>query len=616
MPAEKPAYELSRGNYRRKSTRQGVNYDEFVTESWRLLLSFFRWYPDILEDITQSDNAEFSNSIINRVIMRYMARYQETFTTGSRGIGKTTTVVADKCNKGILWPGEITGYYAPVEKQAAPLASKAFATYTRNYPILADHWKKDSDAMTSFKLSTRLGSKFIMSIDRGIDTSGVVAEECAQEDKNPFNFADFNQIVLGTNRLTYKVNGEDDPTHIDSQIHYITSATRKENEAFSVYMNMRRAMERGESAYAISIPWQVPVLARMKSYSYYAMLKKKLTSEQFMRECESKWTGTVENPVVRDDVLQASRRIKVMESKHCGDPDCFYIIGYDVASRDVSGNAMIGMAVVKCERQSGSERMDAYKKSLVYVEERKPPKGGHMEQASLIKRRWLDYCIPDGRPPFIVLDARSYGWSVWEDLHIDLHDGLPPMCAMSPEMEIPELVQDGAIPCVYPLQAQGTSGTDPNSVMLDYIEREFENGNLLLLTPNIFEGMQAYKLKHDIKNDLRDVEIQQPYSAPNKLMRQISNLQKKYGQVGWTEIQLNKYIQKDMWSALLYACRIAQRLEKSELYALNRRKNAWEEVAKKYDCTAQDAGSTAYERGTVKVQKRGALKRLGRMAVK
>jgi hypothetical protein len=567
--------------------REGINYDTFATETWALLISFFRFYPDIMEDICKGDNAEFSNSIINRVMKRYMARYQETFTTGSRGIGKTTTVVADKCDKGILWPGEITGYYAPVENQAAPLASKAFATYQRNVPILAGHWIKNNDGRDRFRTTTPLGSQFIMNIDRGIDTSGVVAEECAQEDKNPFNWADFNQIVLGTNRLTYKVNGHDDPAHVDSQIHYITSATRRENEAYSVYINLRKAMVAGENAYAISLPWQVPVLARMKSFSYYQMLRKKLTSEQFMRECESKWTGSIENPIIRDDVLAASRKLKVMEDRHCGDPECFYIIGYDVSSRDVSGNALTAMAVVKCERQHHTEVMDEYKKSLVYVEDRRPPKNAR-EHAAIIKRRWRDYCIDEGRPAFVVVDARSYGLSVIEHLHEDLGDGLPPFRTMNNDPSFAELVQPNAIPCLYALQASSTSGADPNAVMLDYIEREFERGNLFLLTPNLYDGLQAYKLKHDIKDDLRDPQIQLPYSATNRLTQQIANLQKKYGTVGWTEQQINKYIQKDMWSALLYACRIAQRLEKSELYAQNRRKSEWEELAKKYDGLSGD----------------------------
>lgn len=586
--------------------REGINYDQFATECWALLISFFRFYPDILEDICRGDNPEFSNSIVNRMMKRYMARYQETFTTGSRGIGKTTTVVADKCDKGILWPGEITGYYAPVMAQAAPLASKAYATYQRNVPLLAAHYTKNQDGRDRFKVTTPLGSQFIMDIDRGIDTSGVVAEECAQEDKNPFNWTDFNQIVLGTNRLTYKVNGQDDPTHVDSQIHYITSATRKENEAYPVYMNIRKAMMSGENAYAISLPWQVPVLARMKSVSYYRMLRKKLTSEQFMRECEAKWTGSIENPIIRDDVLAASRKLKVMEDKHCGDPECFYIIGYDVSSRDINGNAMTAMAVVKCERQHHTEVKDEYKKSLVYVEDRRPPKNAR-EHAALIKRRWKDYCIDNGQPAFVVVDARSYGLSVIEHLHEDLGDGLPPFRTMNNDPTFAELAQPNAIPCLYALQASGISGADPNAVMLDYIEREFERGNVRLLTGNLYEGLKAYKLKHDIKDDLRDIEIQAPYSATTRLTKQIGNLQKKYGAVGWTEQQINKYIQKDMWSALLYACRIAQRLEKSELYYANRRKSEWEELAKKYD---------GYTGEYSQIQRTNKNRRSGRLGVK
>ena len=250
------SYRYANGHYVRKSGRQGVNYDEFATECWSLIISFFRYYPDLLEDICESENKEFSNSLISRVLKRAMARDEEVFITGARGLGKTTVVVSDKCNKGILWPGEITGYYAPVAVQAAPLASKAFATYKRNTPILADHYTKNNDGKATFKVSTPLGSQFIMDIDRGIDTSGVVAEECAQEDRNPFNWADFNQIVLGTNRLSYKVNGHEDPNHIDSQIHYITSATRRENEAYGVYMNVRKAMQSGENTFALSVPWE------------------------------------------------------------------------------------------------------------------------------------------------------------------------------------------------------------------------------------------------------------------------------------------------------------------------------------------------------------------------
>lgn len=592
------------GGFVRRKTREGVDYSKFATKEWALLISFFRWYPDILEQICIGDNAKYSNSLMNSVTKRYMARYQQTFTFATRGYGKTTCVVSDKCNKGILWPGEITGYYAPVEKQAAPLASKAFADYSQNTPLLANHWDKDNDAREHFKISTPNGSKFIMDIDRGVDTSGVVAEEAAQEDKNPFNFAEFNQIVLGTNRLQHYVNGAPDPTHIDSQIHYITSISRKENEAFVTYTEIRRDMMRGESAFALCIPWQVPVLCRMKPFSYYNMLRKKLTAEQFMRECETHSTGTIENPIVKDSVLQASRTVMCMEDRHCGDPDVIYILGYDVSSRDIAGNALTAMSVIKCEKNSDSSQWDHFKKSLVYVMDTRPPSEA-ADHARLIKKRWNDYRINNGKVTYIVIDARSYGKAVVECLHKDLGDGLPPLSTITHEQPYNLLEQPGAIPCIYPLQATGNVGRDPNSEMLDYIEREYESKNLCMLTANIVDGTKAYKLKHRITDDYDDVKIQFPYLKTKQLCQQINNLKKKYTSSGWIEAAISQGIQKDMWSATLYACRQAQRLEKDELYEGEHRESEWEKEA-----FAPMAATNEY---TVRPR---AVKRLGRMAIK
>lgn len=590
------------GGFVKRQTRAGVDYEKYATREWALLISFFRWYPDILEDICEGEHPEYHNSLMNRVTKRYMARNAETFTYASRGYGKTTAIVSDKCNKGILWPGEITGYYAPVEKQAAPLASKAFASYERNYPLLAAHWDRDSDAREHFKISTKCGSKFLMDIDRGIDTSGVVAEECGQEDKTPFNFSEFNQIVLGTNRLDHKVNGLPDPNHVDGQIHYITSSSRKENEAFSTYLEIRKEMLAGGSAYALCIPWQVAVLCRMKPFGYYKMLQKKLTSEQFMRECESKCTGSIENPIIKDSVIEEAKKIVCMEDKHCGDSETFYILGYDVSSRDHAGNALSAMIALKCERQYDTGKWDHYRKSLVYVMDMRPPKSAR-DHALLIKRRWADYSI-NGRNAMIVIDARSYGQSVVEHLHEDLGDGNPPFCTMNNEGTFSELVQPGALPVIYALQATGNTGRDPNSEMLDYIEREFENGNFRILITNINEGLRAYKLKNGIKDDKQDAAIQFPYIKTRELCKQISNLQKKYTSTGWIEAAISSYIPKDMWSATLYGSRLAQRMEKQELYALNRSENEWEKAAQ---------GMNTGSEYTIKTH---AVRRLGRMAIR
>ena len=68
------------GRYIRNAERAGVNYDVYATKEWALLLSFFRWYPDVMEDILEGKDKEYSNSLMGRVTKRYMARYERTFT--------------------------------------------------------------------------------------------------------------------------------------------------------------------------------------------------------------------------------------------------------------------------------------------------------------------------------------------------------------------------------------------------------------------------------------------------------------------------------------------------------------------------------------------------------
>lgn len=563
-------YSRRQGAFVKRQTRAGVDYDKYATPEWALLISFFRWYPDILEDICEGERAEYSNSLMNRVTKRYMARCTETFTYASRGYGKTTCIVSDKCNKGILWPGEITGYYAPVEAQAAPLASKAFDGYTRNVPLLAAHWDINSNSKEHFKISTRNGSKFIMDIDRGIDTSGVVAEEAAQEDKNPFNFSEFNQIVLGTNRLQHMVNGEPDPSHVDNQIHYITSASRKDNLAYAECEKIRANMMEGESAYALFIPWQVPVLCRMKPMSYYRMLKSKMTAEEFMRECETKCTGSALNPVLKDQYVQDARTLLLMEDRHCGDPRARYYIGNDVSYRSNSGNAMCSEAVVRLY----PEKDGSFRKELVYVTDMPPLTA--LEQARRLKARWAQFSHEKGEVTILSVDSWQFGDGVVQLLHTDLGDGLPPMKTIDDDERYTELVMPDAVPCIYALYATpGLSGKDSNIQMMEYTAREFENGKVKLLTADINRGTAAYKLHHNIKDDRQDAKIQHPYIKTQELAKQIANLQRKKTSSGWTQAEISKVINKDLWSALEYALRPVKMLEEQILAERNKGESEW-----------------------------------------
>lgn len=600
-------YNSRAGAFLKNKTRQMVNYEDYATEQWALLIAFFRYYPDYLEDLMESPGAEFHNALIGRVIKRAMCRYAKVFIYGARGLSKTTCVLSAGTNKGITFPGEVIAYYGPAETQMAKIAGEAYKTYAVNYPYLAKHWIVNSASMDSFKISTEDGSSMEIDIDRGRNTHCVIAEECGQEDGRPFDWDTFNSVVRATNRKQHMINGIADKAHCDLAEIYITSASRKDNPAYGKCRKIRQKMADGESAFAMWVPWQVPVLCKMRTYEYYANLRDDLTAEQFMRECESKCTGSVENPIIQDSVLEEAKVVKCMEERHCGDPKAFYVLGYDPSSRDISGNALCGFAAIKCERQYEGAKMDRYKKSLVYVTDSRPPKSAR-EHATIIKKRWRDYTMA-GSMAFIVIDARQYGQSIVEHLHENLGDGLPPLSTVTHEEPYVAMEQPDAIACIYPLQATGNSGRDPNSTMLDYIEREFENGNLRLLTTNLTEGLHAYKLLHEINDDYNDPGIQHPYVKTRELCTQIRNLQKKYTSTGWVEAPISRRIVHDMWSATLYAARYAQRLEHEILYQQNRTSTAWEKYSKGIEAKPEIMALPGGGR-------KRSVKRMGRLCVR
>lgn len=595
-------YSRRSGGFIKKQTRQGVNYDDFATEYWALLIAFFRYYPDYLEDITESPNCKYHNSLIGRIMRRAMVRYQQSFIFGSRGTTKTSAVISAASNKGALYPGEVMAYYGPSNKQTAKIASEAWHEYEYNYPYLAKHWVVNNDAKDSFKISTTEGSAFEMSIDRGRNTHCVIGEECGQEDgAEPFDWSAFNQIVKATNRLQHLINGVPDPSHQDLAEIYITSASSKGNPAFDMYIKIRKKMADGENAFACAIPWQVPVLCRVRTYEYYDRLRDSLSREEFMRECESKCTGSVDNPVLKDQYVQDAKTLSVMEDRHCGDPSVRYYLGYDVSYRQRNGNAMCAEAVLKTYPQKNSI---SFKKDCVYLTDL-PPLDAE-KQARRIKNRWAQYRCEGGAEPIVVIDSWQFGEAVVQQLHRNLDDGLPPLCTVNNDERYRDLVQPGALPCIYSLYATpGRGGADPNTDMLDYLTREFENGNVSTLITNVHEGTRAYKLAHNIKDDYQDVKIQHPYLKTKELGVQIANLRRKQTGSGWTQEEINKHINKDLWSALMYAARPIKLDEAALVASQNRRKSSYQEAAEHVD------SETVY----APVRTR-SVKRLGRGAIR
>ena len=537
----------------------------------------------------RSDDSNFKTlEIVQRIMLRAYARYTDVAITGTRGMTKTYTKMISEMINGVAWTGTQVLYTGPSLKQLASIGGKTFHDIEHDYAALAKHWRVTAESKDDFKIETDYGSAFYIGEKRGDNIHAATAEEFAQEENPPFDFDEYTTIVLPAVRLRHNVNGSPDPNFVAYKNHSITSAGRKQNHAYQVRCEVMKEMGRGESAFTMDVPWQCVVLQQMRPYSWAQKLRTKLTPEKWMREMESRYTGADSNPIVRDEVLTECRKLMIAENRHCAydignklkPEDVIYIVGYDVSYADDKKNAKCACVVLKCTRQTDWLKRDRYLKQAVYVDVWNPPVKSMM-QAQKIKDVWSRFCYEGGAPTYLAIDAWQYGTSVVENLMMDLGDGLAPLCVRN-HASFTELEQENAVPCLYPIKAGGAGVTDPDAEMVRYAELQFENRNVELLCSNVNEGVENYKKYHRIKDDSMDAMLADPYIKTRELVGQIQNLKKVASGTTQKEERISKHIQRDIWSALKYALRVAQILEREELAQAVRHKSDWDAELAKY----------------------------------
>lgn len=562
-----------------------VNYDN-LGDGWIFLISFMRWYPDFLLDLLRSEDADYTLTLIQRVMIRAKARHQYCDITGCRGLTKSYISLIEEDCEMLLYPRIRIAYFGPSYKQTAKIASQTYKQIAKDYPVFAEHFIVIADSTDRFELGTiTTHSNIAITAFRGNTVAKVVAEETAQEGAYRFDENDYRTVVLPAIRQLYMVKGKKDPVYIGFKQHTITSAGRRQNFAYETRTRHYTMMARGESAFVMDVPYDIPILSQMRPVSWAESMRTELTPDEWAREMESRYTGGEQNSLIPETTLGECRTLLTMEEHHCckdfsnklKPEDVFYIIGYDVSYADGASNAKCATVVVKCTKQDEFVKRDKYLKQVVWVDD-SPPKTA-MAQAQRLKQIWYRYCF-EGHYAYIALDAWQYGSSVLQSLMMDLNDGLPPLCTFN-HTTYTEYELEDSLPVVYPIKAGGIGTTDPDSEMIRYAEIQFDNHNVELLTSNFNDGMAAYKELHRIKDDRYDYAIYNPYKKSNELAGQIQNLKKVVSASGISERRISMKIQRDSWSALKYSLRLAQVLERTYLLKI-RTHTGWESELAKY----------------------------------
>lgn len=571
-------YSKRLGRWVDRETEKSFDYDNINQQGAAFMISFYRWYPDAFADLCRSEDARYHLELPQRMMLRVIARYRNVYITGVRGLTKTYCLLLGKMIKGILWPGCVMRYCAPNLKQAAALATQAFHQIEKDYPILAQHWQLRHDSQDSFLIATAYGSEFGMYSPRGDNNGETIAEEIGQEGNDPFDMRRYEEDVLPACRMVRMVNGVPDPYCIQQQHIHISNACRKQNPAYYKHRAAcLKEMQTGEAyeGYVMDLSWKSALLCNIRNIAYVKDQRSRLTEAAWKREMCGLYTGDSENPLIADETLSASRRNPLAELKHSGKPDALYIISHDVSYVDDSKNAKCADVVLKLTHFTDLERRDKYRKQVVFVDNYAPPKTDYL-QAQRVRALWERFCMDGGETTYLVVDAQAYGTGVVEELMKPTEDGRPPLCCIN-HMAFQSIEQPGALPVIYPMKATARGGTDADADMISYAQLAFEQEDVELLVPNVVDGVEAYKQSHGIKDARYDAQIAMPYRQCELLCQQISNLQTEVSGLSLKEKRKSKAIQRDIWSALKYALRMAQRLEtgmKTEKY---RARSTWAE---------------------------------------
>lgn len=580
-------FEKKTGRWVKKETTKAVEYDKISKEqqkAWALLISFYRYYPDYWYDLIRSKNARYKLELPNRIMLRAFARYRNVYITGARGLTKTTTVVESKTHDGTFYPGEKIRYCAPSQKQSARLASQAFADLARDYPIAASYWNVNNDRDAMFRITTNYGSEFTMYAPRGDNSSAIVGEEMAQEGEDGFDMETFEADISPTCRLDRKIHGINDRTHINLKEAYISNAASRQNKAFYKYRAAALdEMKNGDKydGICLDISWVSALLCNLRTIEYYKKERRKLSPENWLREMCVRYVGAGESPLIPDEQVLSSRTARLAEFEHCGDPEAIYIIAHDVSYADGRKNAQCADIVLKLTRFDDEKKADSYRKQVVFADAYSPLPD--FEQARKIKRLWSRYCMDGGEGTYLLVDAQAYGTGVVEELIKPTADGLPNLRTMNNDPLFARLEQKGALPVLYAMKATPRGGKDPDGDMIQYAQHEFEHGNVELLTSNLYDGLETFKNYHDIKDDIKDAAIVKPYRFTEQLCQQITNLKAEVSGFTFKERRKSMQIQRDIWSALKYALRLAQYLENSLKKEHYTPKSEWAAIAQSYE---------------------------------
>lgn len=542
------------GNY--QNTENSLSYDPIKEESidyeaWTDFISYYRYYID-----------EFAIDILGlklypfqRVILRGMARYQNSMFIACRGLGKSYLTAVFFICMGILYPGIKLGIASGMGQQARNvIIQKIKGELIKNpnisreiqYPIKTGA----DDCVVTLKNGSEIRA-ITLAQDKGGDSARSWRFNIILGDEARLIKDDIIEEILIPMTKTKRQYAIYHNKPEKGKIIFLSSAHLKISPLYKRFKYHYEKMIEGSKDYFVCcLPYQVGVQSGIFEEDDILKEKEKptMTMDKFLYEYCGQFVGSNGESYYPYDLTNTSRVLGNCELEQPSKCKSEYIIVHDVAVSEANNSDNASTHVIKLKPRTNG----TYYKDVVYT---KTHNGLSLPKQMEFLRELYHLKFPNAIK--IVIDMRGNGeplpslfYNSWEYKNLDT----------GKVTEYPPLVLDNDDKGKYiknsvPILRGITATNISNNTMYTYMKACFENSTLRLLE-------QSAEVDEKYKNEELSVEEYQCFIQHDLLISELSNIKQATTDKGNTVYErIVKKQKRDRATSLAYGLSVIQEME-------------------------------------------------------
>lgn len=337
-------------------------------ENYGKAIDIFLAYPDVFVDLLSPKDSEFSLFFVQRIVLRVMARYRQSYSTFTRAFSKSFLAFLSRYIFTMLTPGHYGFVVSGTKKQAAAIAKeKVVLDLWNKFPLLANE-------MQPIRVGGKLRTPYVQGIDyaefrfthggqldvvgTGSSTRGGRRHSGIFEEVIELDPTEINEVVLPLmNKQRETKLGKINPYEPHSSKIYVTTAGYTGTFAYEKLIETVCYAVLDPDRYAVlGGSYEIPLMHGLldRDQLNETLISPSYDEDSIDREYRSKWSGTPTGAAFSTNDIADLRKVVRAEKKArklAKDSEDFYVLAADMA-KDGSANTVVTMIKVQPKEYS------------------------------------------------------------------------------------------------------------------------------------------------------------------------------------------------------------------------------------------------------------------------